>query len=247
MQGTWYFGSALSQRYPTKPYAVSDDIESFIHVYHYCVLRFHETGQTLSLAASVRLMYEEATIRAADGAYVGASQKFDNMCNPNPVIVPRNNATLRTLLRKLAKIYAAHYATVDTDEYDRRYSPVSGGAVPAVPTTGQAPTGSDLEDVDAPTAPIDDGPLTTPRSTLHDHTELQDFFQTWGTMRWQDSDRVRSSEDLFKKVHLAPIKDNAFGSSQNESSQFRATKRVKQNDGTPLASVSENVERVDQP
>ena len=71
-------------------------------------------------------MYEEATRRAADGAYVGGSQKFDNMCNPHTVIVPRNNATLKTLLDQLAIICAAHYATIDTEEYDRLYNPVSG-------------------------------------------------------------------------------------------------------------------------
>ena len=34
--------SALALQYPRRPIAVSDDLESFVYVFMYCSLRFHE-------------------------------------------------------------------------------------------------------------------------------------------------------------------------------------------------------------
>ena len=43
-QGTWQFLSAVLLLYPGKfPHEVWHDLESFIHVLHWCCLRFHET------------------------------------------------------------------------------------------------------------------------------------------------------------------------------------------------------------
>ena len=160
-------------------------------------------------------------------------------------IVPLKNVTLKALLDQLAVICAEYYAMIDTEEYDRLYNPVSQGAVPATQPTREDPAGNGSEDVQVPQAFIDLQsriPRPCPRPALQDHRELQQFFQQWGAIRWRDRDCTRSSEDLLKKVYLAPSNDNAFGSSQNESSQSRATTCVKQNDGTPMASVSENTE-----
>ena len=248
----------MSLQYPRKPYAVSDDIESFIHVYHYCVLRFHETAQTLSLASHIRAMYVEATRRAADGAYVGGSQKFANMCNSNPVIVPLKNVTLKDLLGDLAAICAAHYATIDTEEYEQLYDPAPQPSVSPAPEQENEPAPPYDRESNAKirgweaAVPAERHrarePRIIPSPVLQDHRTLLRFFYQWGIgEEWPAKDLGRSSEDLFKKDHLAPSKNNAFGSSRSESSQVRASKRMKRNDGTSLASVSENVERIGSP
>ncbi|EJF58078.1 hypothetical protein DICSQDRAFT_173309 [Dichomitus squalens LYAD-421 SS1] len=226
--GTWYFRSAVSKRWPTKPYTVSDDIESFVHVYHYCVLRFHATQYSGVLVECVNMTYGQVEKRVEDGAYVGGFMKFSQMCNPHSMITPSNNKMLQALLQELAKITAAHYATIDVEEYDRRYNPApqiltapQQDRAPAVPPTSYDPAGGDLEmDGDVPEALIDFEPLVPPRLTLHDYMELLRFFRKWGTIQWRRSDCIRSSQDLFKKVGLAPSKDNAFESSQSESSQL---------------------------
>ncbi|TBU38581.1 hypothetical protein BD309DRAFT_1056444 [Dichomitus squalens] len=42
--GTWAFKSALSLLFPWKRYELSDDVESFVHVLHYLILRYHRTN-----------------------------------------------------------------------------------------------------------------------------------------------------------------------------------------------------------
>ncbi|KAI1783668.1 hypothetical protein LXA43DRAFT_1102241 [Ganoderma leucocontextum] len=259
--GTWYFRSAVSQRYPTKPYAVSDDIEAFVHVFHYCVLRFHETEHSRTLADFVRMTYEHEEKRAEDGAHVGGSVKFAHMCNPFPVIVPYRNPTLLTALQELARLCAAHYATIDTNEYDRRYNPPVSQQVVVAPVTADKPPrrsrvrardwedGDDVQSKVPAPRPALQSVGVPPRPALEDHTELYRFFRQWGTFEWDAHDLTKSGEDLFKKVGLAASEDNAFGSSQSASGSSqssggaRAAKKVKRNDGTPLASVEESTER----
>ncbi|TBU54133.1 hypothetical protein BD310DRAFT_828649 [Dichomitus squalens] len=251
--GTWYFRSAVSQRYPRKPYAVSDDIESFVHVYHYCVLRFHKTEQTKTLTHTVCSTYEYVERRAEDGAYVGGFIKFRQMCSPTPAIAPDNNKTLLALLQDLADICAAHYATIDAQEFDRLYTPVPETPATTAPqqeaATAAQPPRITLARAHAQKKSVESRqrrPLqVTPSPMLQDHSELLNVLREWGTeIDWPANDLVRSPEDLFKQVGLAPSKDNAFGSSHNESS--RPAKRLKLDTGTPLTSVHENVERLDE-
>ncbi|KAH9914767.1 uncharacterized protein BXZ73DRAFT_54683, partial [Epithele typhae] len=42
-EGAWYFQSALVARFPARGYAISDDVESFVHLFQYTVLRFTPT------------------------------------------------------------------------------------------------------------------------------------------------------------------------------------------------------------
>ena len=210
-----------------------------MHVYHYCTLRFHKTTLSDDLFSHIDSTYGRWTIRTEDGAYIGGSKKFENMRSSISAIIPVNNVTLKALLDQLAVICADHYAMIDSEEYDRLYTPVS-----TTQPTRNDPAGDDSEDVQVPQAFINlqsriPRPRPRPRPTLQDHRELQQFFEEWGAIRWRSRDRTRSSEDFLKKVHLAPNKDNAFGS---EWSQSRATTRVKQNDGTPLDSVSGDTE-----
>ena len=233
---------------------MSDDIESFVHVFHYCVLRFHETSNKCSLAEVVKSTFEEMEKRAEDGAYVGGLTKFYQMCNSTPPIFPIDNATLKGMLDELADLCAAHYATIDTKEYDRLYNPAPQPSISA-PQHETVPAAPRAHSTNArirqlmktnPKQPRPDAKSPTrPFPTFGDHKKLREFFYQWvAWVEWPAGDLVKSPEDLFKKAHLAPSKDNAFGSSQNESLLLRASKRSKQNDGTALASVSEDVERM---
>ena len=200
-------------------------------------------------------MYEEKERRAADGAYTGGLTKFYKMAIPTSPIFPINNKTLTKMLGKLAILCADHYATIDTEEYDRLYNPVSQPSISApqqeiVPAATSARRTNarkrQWEEAKSEQPRPDADSLVKPFPTLGDHTKLRALFYEWGLQTtWPNEDLVKSPEDLFKKVHLAPSKDNAFGSSQNESLLPRANKRSKQNDGTALASVSEDVERMD--
>ena len=44
LQGTWQFKSALILLFPWKDYELADDVESFIHVINYLVLKYHPTS-----------------------------------------------------------------------------------------------------------------------------------------------------------------------------------------------------------
>ncbi|KAI0780330.1 hypothetical protein C8Q74DRAFT_758453 [Fomes fomentarius] len=68
--GTWISRSALSLKYPRKPYRPWDDIESFVHVYRHLVLRYHPTN-TLDFDLDAKLTYERFSI--VNGIMVGGT------------------------------------------------------------------------------------------------------------------------------------------------------------------------------
>ncbi|KAH9912188.1 uncharacterized protein BXZ73DRAFT_107557 [Epithele typhae] len=52
--GPWYFRSSLSLKYPlSRPYRLSDEVEAFVHVFQYLVLRFHTMYKILMRIAQV--------------------------------------------------------------------------------------------------------------------------------------------------------------------------------------------------
>ncbi|PIL36451.1 hypothetical protein GSI_00140 [Ganoderma sinense ZZ0214-1] len=218
--GTWYFRSAVLGRYPRKPYEVSDDIESFIHVYHYSVLRFHRTNKTESLQDHISLIYERAVVRAEDGAHLGSTSKFDHMCMATSFIKPEDNRSLQLVLNQLAKIYSQHYATIDEQEYKRKYSPSFD------PTKAAAARPASNEDQDSDAkfmAAFDDrtdGPsMPSANRTLEGHGKLLTAFSA--VVAW-DRDLPKGPIDEFKVAGIATRKNNAFSSSmpsQGPSSQ----------------------------
>ncbi|KAH9912223.1 uncharacterized protein B0H18DRAFT_1127428 [Fomitopsis serialis] len=119
--GTWYFRSAQSLQYPLKPYGIDDDIESFIHVYHYAILRFHRTDRKHTLALYVEEVYGQEFIRPADKIHVGGESKLRNMRSQAPPFEAEENNTLNAFLRDLAGLCAAHYATIDFSSYNTAY------------------------------------------------------------------------------------------------------------------------------
>ncbi|PIL34297.1 hypothetical protein GSI_03072 [Ganoderma sinense ZZ0214-1] len=254
--GTWYFRSAVLGRYPRKPYAASDDIESFIHVYHYSVLRFHRTNMTESLRDHISLIYERAVIRAEDGAHLGSTSKFDNMCMAIPFIKPEDNPVLGLVLEKFAELYSQHYATIDEAEFGRKYNP-------GVNATGAAARPASEEDQDDGEDSSEDEDyiqqfkgsrqshaLPPAKKTLEDHSELLELFSEIGTLKWRRRELSRSVWDLFKVAGLAPRGNNGFSSStqtQGLSSQdaTHVEKKRRANTGSALPSVGESQEPAD--
>ncbi len=254
VQGTWYFRSAVSGTYPRKPYEVSDDIESFIHVYHYAILRFHQTDQTNGLAAHFSLVYEQQDFRPEDGAYVGSMTKFLHMRAPTSFITLKDNSTLELVLRLLAKLYSQHYATIDKAEYDRKYDPSANKTNAAASEKDQGESGGTrkgqnankrlIAALEGPTS----GPSIPANRTLQDHGKLLELFSViGGEFEWPSGDLTKSNADLFKMAGMVHRKTNGFSSSmqtQGQSSQdsVHVQKKRRANTGSALASVSESQE-----
>ncbi len=64
-QGTWQFMSALIQKYVNKVHAVSDDLESFLHVLNWCALKYlpHYLTNTGALSSYFYNLYDKAPRR----------------------------------------------------------------------------------------------------------------------------------------------------------------------------------------
>ncbi|PIL30435.1 hypothetical protein GSI_07622 [Ganoderma sinense ZZ0214-1] len=118
--GTWQFRSALSLRYPWKPYRHSDDIESFIHVYLYLVLRFHPVDNR-SLSELVSTLFEGASL--VHGIRTGGDRKLTlfRSAHGTPQIELSSNPTLQKLVQDIIAGCSRSYRTVDHDEMERRY------------------------------------------------------------------------------------------------------------------------------
>ncbi|RPD73044.1 hypothetical protein L226DRAFT_572499 [Lentinus tigrinus ALCF2SS1-7] len=237
--GTWYFRSALSVLFPGKPYYLSDDIESFIHVYHYCVLRFHLTDISNLLSTHVTDIYEFVDIRESDGAHIGSAKKFKQMRSSKPPMDVLGNPTLDDFLTELAQLYSRHYSMINIHSYREAYNPIQVKPVKLTkkgfsreyPNLKRPRSDDSLQLVEA------EEPKATqvaPRRTmdvngpLRDHYELLKLFVRYTSdpldeekegpgVRWPDV--TTKCEDWFKGTSLAPHKNNAFSSSTSKSSQ----------------------------
>ena len=244
-QGTWYFRSAVLGRYPRKPYEASDDIESFIHVYHYAVLRFHKTNMTGRLTDHFSLIYEDVEVRPEDGAHLGSISKFQNMCSPTSFIEPTTNLVLQAVLHMFADLYSQHYAAIDKVEYGRMYEP-------GAHKTGAAGEPASEQDQDDDEDSSDDEEYkqllavaqrndhsVVAKTTLKDHSELLDLLTRICSLKWKKRNLSKSAVDLFKVAGLAPRKNNGFSSSMSRDSPPVQKKR-KENTGSVLPSVDES-------
>ncbi|KAI0689807.1 hypothetical protein C8T65DRAFT_700155 [Cerioporus squamosus] len=96
--GTWQFMSALLQQYPDWPHGLSEDLESFMHVLNWCILKFfpHDLtneSEPLQLVHHMRNIYDEA-YPIAQPVYSGKTQsrkgsyaKYMNVRNGTPFIM----------------------------------------------------------------------------------------------------------------------------------------------------------------
>ncbi|PIL24566.1 hypothetical protein GSI_12450 [Ganoderma sinense ZZ0214-1] len=120
--GTWQFRSALSLQYPRKPYRRSDDIESFIHVYLYLVLRYHPTC-VVNLRNEVQHLFGTRSPFAKE-TQVGGSAKLMTLMSGYLGFMVIGNARLQRLLDDILHHCRMAYKHIDTSAMSRLYGPV---------------------------------------------------------------------------------------------------------------------------
>ncbi|KAJ8455167.1 hypothetical protein ONZ51_g12598 [Trametes cubensis] len=124
--GTWPFQSALIQRWPRKPYCVSDDIESFIHVFLYMVLRYHVVDIP-DLYDFVSSYFESfATVRVVFGDQVwmvkrGGHSKWRQLKAPTSAVIVEDNPRLQQLLEDIAYGCYTSYSTITVARMNEAY------------------------------------------------------------------------------------------------------------------------------
>ncbi|CCM01096.1 uncharacterized protein FIBRA_03144 [Fibroporia radiculosa] len=111
--GTWQFMSALLLKDPKKLQEVSDDLESFVHLTNWLVLRYHEhglSGDPEVLKTHVTGTYDAYTTGAAGD--VGGDLKFYHMNGGHIPFGPIVSAPLEMLTMALAEVCKEHYQAV---------------------------------------------------------------------------------------------------------------------------------------
>ncbi|KAI0730493.1 hypothetical protein C8Q76DRAFT_832590 [Earliella scabrosa] len=117
--GTWVYRSALSLQYPRKPYRVSDDLESFIHIYRHLVLRYHATD-TEDYKMEVKDTYEQAVPGKGD-IMIGGKLKMAQLRISESLFEVYGNSDLQTVLDELARGCYSSYIRIKPREMRRRY------------------------------------------------------------------------------------------------------------------------------
>ena len=204
---------------------------------------------TESLKDEVSMIYGQAVVRPEDGAHMGSNSKFNNMCMAKSFITVKGNSTLQTVLGLLAELYSQHYATINEQEYDRKYDPGANTAPDKDKSDGE--NSSDDEDYIQPFKGSRQSHVLFPaKETLKDHSALLELLSEIGTSNWRRRDLSRSVLDLFKVAGLAPRGNNGFSSSTQTrglSSQdaTHVEKKHKADTGSALPSVGESQEPAD--
>ncbi|KAF9809234.1 hypothetical protein IEO21_07463 [Rhodonia placenta] len=220
--GTWQFMSALLLKYPDqKQHEVADDMESFVHLINWLVLKWHKhefSGQTRRLFDHVNDVYD--AFSRYDKFDVGGENKLKQMkCKDAPFELVET-PVLATLTEELAKLCHEHHNAIEPDvkrmKQERQRKNVQNPVV-------QTPEGEAIDDkYDGPLAsePYREEyvarikarsrqalELTSPsRRVLDDHEELSTIFLF--TLREHLSSRNKDDkgEDQFK-----PFTDSFIG------------------------------------
>ncbi|TFK81534.1 hypothetical protein K466DRAFT_450383, partial [Polyporus arcularius HHB13444] len=117
--GTWRFRSALSLRYPMKPHCLPDDLESFVHVFNYLVLKYHPVDLAV-LHSFVASTYEEWG--ASRGIKLGGETKLSQFERVSPPYrVRRNNEALQNVINQIHQGCRKSYEGVDLDRMQTLY------------------------------------------------------------------------------------------------------------------------------
>ncbi|KAA1476355.1 hypothetical protein DENSPDRAFT_932995 [Dentipellis sp. KUC8613] len=252
LTGTWYFRSALSLKYPQKPYRLSDDIESFIYVFHYCVYRFHQTDATYRLEDVIRGTYE--AVKTRDGVRTGGEEKMHVMRLGNPPMDTRANHMLDRCLRALHKVYQSHYKAIDLVEYRRLYDPDYGVPQPG-DVDGVASESSDAGD--SASDSDDEDSVERGEKLLDTPDRLKDVFSRYGGQAKNDHGRpaivwktryLTKSEDLFaytsllerKNAQLSSDAEGAFESIATDVERPVKRQRIGNMMSTTLLSIAES-------
>ncbi|KAI1791533.1 hypothetical protein LXA43DRAFT_889104 [Ganoderma leucocontextum] len=130
--GTWQFRSALSLLLPWKPYRRTDDIESFIHVYIYLVLRYHVTNIS-SLQELVTTLFEGVSL--VHGIKIGGDRKLALFMATKLPFQVHSNPNLQNLLDNIISECSQSYNMIDLPEMRRCYGfdQLSPQSVPEIP------------------------------------------------------------------------------------------------------------------
>ncbi|KAJ3491199.1 hypothetical protein NLI96_g875 [Meripilus lineatus] len=109
--GTWPFMSALLLQFPRKPHQLSDDLESFVHVINWLIIRFHIQWSPGFIKGAM-LPYNEYE-RTLDGDDIGGRMKLNQMRTGYPNFSPDevDPPKLGQLAHALMKICKEHYSS----------------------------------------------------------------------------------------------------------------------------------------
>ncbi|KAH9912203.1 uncharacterized protein BXZ73DRAFT_107572 [Epithele typhae] len=191
--GPWYFRSSLSLKYPlSRPYRLSDEVEAFVHVFEYLVLRFHMTQYTQKegfyevLKTAADGTYA-ACAPGSDGLYTGGIEKFKNMKLPESWLKPRGNKTLSDILNEIAtELYGSNPAKEASGD-------VSSDQPSVAPADGVAEATIGLR-----RDPLEDGPLSS-------HQELMAIFKDYADIKRWGGENAKPTEyrDFFRAANIA--------------------------------------------
>ena len=115
------FLSGLVLGDPARPYGVTDDLESFLHVLVWLYLRFHRHSLGSGVLLSLLRNYFYTTIREDDGTVVGGDCKrlilwrgdFQGIIRRANVVGPGYSAGFLSLIRGLLSLFKNFYANFD--------------------------------------------------------------------------------------------------------------------------------------
>lgn len=117
--GTWPFMSAMFLRYPgKKPYELSDDLESFVHILNWFCLRYHPHNCLTDLQTHVEYVYHGMEIDSKQHIVIGGHQKLRFLKSGQLFVELSDASPLKTLVEDLARICREHYAKIDLSKFD---------------------------------------------------------------------------------------------------------------------------------
>ncbi|KAF8645974.1 hypothetical protein AX16_007459 [Volvariella volvacea WC 439] len=217
VQGTWAFLSALSTYYPLKPYALSDEIESFIHVLTW-LLRYFPVDPEIPLPLVLQSFFEgpgQIELGLPDGHKINASSraKITWMRRGAPPFEVHRlpSPAFGRLVLTLFQLCKEHYDDLDLDGPAgmARYRPQPKPLDPDLPHTSQ-PQGEPRvwsTEYTVPHYPHSPGPPTPPptppfqvgRQPLKDHSAVMSVFQhaVRHSGEWISGDN-KDHEDAFE-------------------------------------------------
>lgn len=222
-QGTWQFISALLLLCPGKfPHQVWHDLESFIHVLHWCCFRFHQTNydSTQTLQRRVYNLYDMHIIK--DGVAIGGTEKLQILRTGNvPFTIMGGSAQklkiagLYRTLTKLAALYGEHYQWLDATGKLAQSPKAPSAPVPAHTLPKEAIDPRAWSDDSGDEESTDEDAVKEPLPLLSDHSMMLRILSNvlaGGKNRWvYDVKRP----DKFAQFEYSPPAQRARASDQS--------------------------------